>query len=185
MAKRAASPASVTQHLPDSAQQHLTTLRGEIESRLATLEEVLADPSRGESLAGLILDLSRIATEEAQAAAAQVCHIFRSEADRQVAEQRAAAAAAIEAAQAGLRTAHEELETERAANQHLRHETEQSQVELGNLRELAAVKEAAREKAERELKTLREGGARQKAAEADLKQQLDSEQRATTDAQTL
>ena len=192
MAKRAASPAPVTPHLPDSAQQHLTTLRGEIESRLATLEEVLADPSRGESLAGLILDLSRIATEEAQAAAAQACQLFRTEADRQVAEQRVAAAAAIEATQAGLRTAHDELETERATTQHLRRETEQAQLELGKLRELGAVKDAAKEKLERELKALRETGARQKTAEADLqrhaadlKQQLESEQRATTDAQTL
>src|SRR5215204_1399441 len=105
MAKPSASPAPVTQNLSDSAQQHLTTLRSEIESRLATLEEVLADPSRGESLAGLILDLSRIATEEAQAAAAQACEIFRIEADRQISEQRATAASTIETTQAGLRTA--------------------------------------------------------------------------------
>src|SRR3954464_3532766 len=100
MAKRAASPAPVNEQLSDSAQKHLTALRGEMESRLVMLEEVLADSSRGESLAGLLLDLSRIATEEAQAAAAQACLTTRSEADRQMAEQRAAATAAIETSQA-------------------------------------------------------------------------------------
>ena len=80
MAKRAASSTSTTQlsslalndHLSKSAQQQLTALRRALESRLAALEEVLKDPGRGESLAGLILDLSRVATEEAQLAAA-VC----------------------------------------------------------------------------------------------------------------
>lgn len=75
MAKRASptrspndqSSLALNDHLSDSAQQQLAALRGALESRLAALEEVLADPSRGESLAGLILDLSRVATEEAQA----------------------------------------------------------------------------------------------------------------------
>ena len=97
-------PQTFTDQLSDSAQQQLAVLREALESRLATLEEVLADPSRGESLAGLILDLSRIATEEAQAAASQACLAIRAEADKEITELRTSAKAAVEAAQTALRS---------------------------------------------------------------------------------
>ena len=58
MAKRAASTHShtdssslaVKDHVYDAAQQQLDDLRRALDTRLAILEEVLADPSRGESL---------------------------------------------------------------------------------------------------------------------------------------
>ena len=84
----------------DSPQRTLAGLRAALESRLAALEEALADPSRGESLESLILDLSRVAIEEAQAAASQACFQTKAEADRQLAQTVAAALAALDQGQA-------------------------------------------------------------------------------------
>ena len=141
-----------TDHLTDTAQRHLAGLRGELLNRLAALEAVLADPNRGESLAGLILDLSRIATEEAQAAAAEACLATKAEADRQMAELRESAKTALDAAQAALRTANDSLAKERALGAELRRDIEQTQLELLKQSELLK----AREEYEAELKTARE-----------------------------
>src|SRR3954464_13257234 len=129
MAKRAASPAPVNEQLSDSAQKHLTALRGEMESRLVMLEEVLADPSRGESLAGLILDLSRVATEEAQAAASEACLAIRTEADKELAAFRVSAKAAVDAAHESLKSAQLSLEHERATIADLRRAADQATAE--------------------------------------------------------
>src|SRR5712691_11312040 len=123
MAKRAASTTprtdsssvALNEHLSNSAQQQLAGLRHSLESQLAALEEVLADPGRGESLAGLILDLSRIATEEAQVAASQACIATRAEADKEMATLRASAKAALDAAQSALKATQTSLDQERAA----------------------------------------------------------------------
>jgi hypothetical protein len=141
-----------TDHLTDTAQQELAALRGSLVNKLTVLEAVLADPSRGESLAGLILDLSRVATEEAQAAAAVACLAATTEADRQMAELRASAKTALDAAQSALRAANESLEQERAASADLRRELERAQLELVTQNELLK----AREEYEKELKAARE-----------------------------
>ncbi len=141
-----------TVQLADSAQQQLAVLREALESRLATLEDVLADPSRGESLAGLILDLSRIATEEAQAAAAQACLAIRAEADKEISELRTSAKTAVEAAQTALRTTNASLEQERAVGADLRRVADQAHQEIQKQTELLA----AREKLETTLKSGRE-----------------------------
>jgi len=81
--------------------------------RLATLEAVLADPGRGESLEALILDLARLATDEAQAAAAVAAVEARLEAETHLAHARAAAQEAIEqerAVTSDVRRALEHLE---------------------------------------------------------------------------
>ena len=59
--------------LLDSAQRQLDALRAAISARLAELESALNDPAGAGALTGLILDLSRLATTEAQAAAARAC----------------------------------------------------------------------------------------------------------------
>ena len=165
-----------TVQLADSAQQQLTVLREALESRLATLEEVLADPSRGESLAGLILDLSRIATEEAQATASQACLATRAEADKETTELRTSAKAAVEAAQTALRSTNASLEQERAVGIDLRRVADQAHQEIQKQTELLA----AREKLEDSLKSGREQleseVARHKTIAGDL-------QRTTADAQ--
>jgi len=191
MAKRAASTHSpddasslaLNDHLSDAAQQQLAALRRALESRLAALEEVLADPSRGESLAGLILDLSRIATEEAQAAASQACMAIRAEADKEIATLRASAKAALDEAQASLKSAQTSLEQEQAIGADLRREVDQAKLENHKQADLLA----AREQLEASLRTDRERleteGVRQQSIAADLQRAAGDLQRAAADAQ--
>src|ERR1700722_3799284 len=118
--------APLNEHLSDSAQRQLAAVRDSLEARLAELEDVLADPSRNESLEALILELSRAAAEEAQAAAAQVCLDIKGTADREMDEVRGAAWATLESAQVAL-------EQEQIANSDLRRAIDQAQEHVETL----------------------------------------------------
>jgi len=149
MSKRAASIKSPSDspslamdaHLPDSAQQQLAALRRTLESRLAALEEVLRDPSRGESLAGLILDLAQVATEEAQLATSQACIVVKAEADKEIAALRASLKAALDA-QAFLESVQTTLEQEQALGGDLRRALDEAKSENRKHAELLAADDA-------------------------------------------
>jgi chromosome segregation ATPase len=183
MSKRATSTtspndsASLTMdaHLPDSAQQQLAALRRTLESRLAALEEVLKDPSRGESLAGLILELSRVATEEAQLAASQACMAIKAGADEEIAALRASAKAALEA-QAFLESGQTTLEQEQAVSADLRRELDHAKVENRKQAELLTARKQVEARLEAEL-------VKQQAITADLQRTAGDLQRAVEDAQ--
>lgn len=81
----------LSRQLPEQARRHLDALRGAIDVRLAALDAALADPSRSGTLESLILDLARVATTEAQAAAAKACVDTRLAADTETARVAAAA----------------------------------------------------------------------------------------------
>lgn len=83
-------------YVTDAAKMRLDTLRGAVDLRLEALEAALSDPSRGGSLEALILDLSRVAAEEAHATAVRACEDGRITAEKQIAQARAAAQSAIE-----------------------------------------------------------------------------------------
>ena len=83
-------------YVSESAQRRLDALRSSVEVRLASLEAALADPTRGDSLEALILDLARVACEESQAAAAHACADTRLEAEMHIARARTAAQAAAD-----------------------------------------------------------------------------------------
>src|SRR5438046_9921127 len=51
----------------------LEDLRTALDARLATLEAALANPDECESLETLVIELARVATTEAEAAAARAC----------------------------------------------------------------------------------------------------------------
>src|SRR6185369_4217906 len=150
MSKRATSTKShddspslaLDAHLPDAARQELAALRSTLEHRLATLEEVLRDPSRGESLAGLILELSRIATEEAQVAASHACIEIKAEGDKEIAALRASAQAAVEA-QTFLESAQTALENEQALAADLRREVDKAKLEARKQADLLAARHQA------------------------------------------
>src|SRR5690242_8740837 len=105
--------------LLDSAQDQLNILRGTIDTRLADLESALADQSRMAALPGLILELSRLATAEAQAAATRAV--------RQVQNDTAAAVADAEARSSAA------LEVERRTTQELRKAIARLEARLGEL----------------------------------------------------
>ncbi|MEQ1729781.1 MAG: hypothetical protein ABL982_15525, partial [Vicinamibacterales bacterium] len=71
-------------------------MRAAIDARLAELDAALADPTRASSLTGLILELSRLATAEAQAAAARACLQIKSDGEAWILEADARNLAAVE-----------------------------------------------------------------------------------------
>src|SRR3954471_12712013 len=58
-------------HLAAEARRELDTLRNQLDVRLLALEGALASPDPERPLAGLILDLARTATAEAESSAAR------------------------------------------------------------------------------------------------------------------
>src|SRR6059036_626439 len=81
---------ALTAHLSDVARRELSALRTALDVRLSRLDAMLADPGRVESLEGVVLDLARVATQEAHTAAAVACLDARRQADAHVAQFRAA-----------------------------------------------------------------------------------------------
>jgi chromosome segregation ATPase len=144
----------------------------------------LADPSRGESLAGLILDLSRIATEEAQAAAAQACLTTKQEAEKEIAELRTSAKAAVDGAQSALKSATAALEQERAASADLRAAAERAEDQLRAQVDALAAREQAAASLAAERQRLEREVARYQAAAADAQRvAADAERRVETERQ--
>jgi hypothetical protein len=186
---RRAAATETSHHLSETAQEHLAALRREVEKRLAALEEVLTDPSRGESLAGLILDLSRVAVEEAQAAASQACLATRAEADKEITELRTSAKAAIDAAQAAHKSANAALEEERQAAGGLRKALDLAQREVQKQNELLAAREQlektlndARDQLAAEVARQQSAAAEFERAAADARRQFETERAAAKEA---
>src|SRR3989442_14395021 len=64
---------ALRRYLDETAQRELDELRAALDERLSALEHALAHPSPKTSLADLVLELARVATAEAEAAAARAC----------------------------------------------------------------------------------------------------------------
>lgn len=118
--------------LLDSAQRQLDALRDAVDIRLSALDDVLQDPSRIDVLESLILDLSRLATEEAQATAARACMGMKIDADTQIAHARKTFQSTLEEERhtsAGLRTALDQAQDRILAL------TRQHETDVSNLRD--------------------------------------------------
>lgn len=162
------SPEALRDHVAALAQQHLDALRSALELRLAALEAALANPAAGESLERLILDLARVATEEAQAAALRACVDTKLEADTQIASSRAAAEAA--------------LQKERATISEVRRALEQAQQRTAEgEREKQAELRAVHAQFEGQLARERAAAADFQRAGAELQRQLEAERASSED----
>jgi chromosome segregation ATPase len=84
-------------HLLEAAQRQLDALRAAMDTRLVELEAALADPSRSPSLKALMLELSRLATNEAHLAATRACHQIKAECDAALLDAQSRGSTAIEA----------------------------------------------------------------------------------------
>jgi hypothetical protein len=140
--------------LSQSAEQELATLRAALDQKLVMLEAALANPSRGESLETLIIDLARVATAEAETAATKAC------VDSQLEAQRQAAARA---------DAQRALKTERDALVAFQRDLEQARRALASEREITTVLRRDLNAAATALKAEREGtsGLRRRAEDAE------------------
>ena len=128
------TPEALRSYLSEQSQQELDTLRGELDMRLAALENALTSPDETESLESLVVELARVAMDEAEAStrraivAAQVnaqtqTEAARAEARTSIEAARAEAKSAIEAARAEARTSVEAARTAGATLQRIRNRT--------------------------------------------------------------
>lgn len=165
--------------LLDSAQRQLDALRAAINARLAELESALDDPAASGSLTRLILDLSRLATSEAQAAAARACLEVKQDGDATLLEADARSSAAIAAERktsSGLRRSLEASQQRTQLAETERHEVLQASHEQQLLLESERATRADIERAivrlERQVKD----------ASAELKDERESVRRAAAEA---
>src|SRR5437764_9861895 len=117
------SPDTIRQYLAATAQRELDALRAQLDERLSALEAAIARPDQRGSLERLVLDLARVATAEAQSAAA------RATLEAQLHAQERATAAASEAQRL--------LAEERATTTALRFDLEQARAALDAEQETA------------------------------------------------
>jgi hypothetical protein len=66
------APPSARLQVPTIVREELDALRSELDARYAALETALLDPNQTDGLERLVLDLARVATDEAEAAAKRV-----------------------------------------------------------------------------------------------------------------
>src|SRR5438552_2133347 len=105
------SPAGAVSAMP----RELEALRAQLDSRLTALEEALADPDQHSSLEQIILELARVATEEADAAARQAYLAAQQDRERAVSAVHAEGQTALENERATAGALRKELERAQAA----------------------------------------------------------------------
>lgn len=131
--------------------QELEELRASLDERLGALEAALADPKQHSSLEKLIVELARVATEEADATAREAVDAVRTEGLSALAAERAAAAS--------LRQAAEEIEValqaERAAISALRQQLVELREQLADAQQQVTASNQAREQEQAELSALK------------------------------
>ena len=118
MAKHRAAPPPVSQELREylaaAAQQELDALRAEFDERLAALEAALARRDPRASLEQVILDLARVATSEAEAAARRATIEAQRHAEQQSAAPESELQRALDAEHSVVKGLRAELDSVRA-----------------------------------------------------------------------
>lgn len=132
-AETTGSPIAIAQQLAQTTAD-LERLRVSLDAKLAKLEAALAGTDDSEPLETLVIDLARVATREADAAATRG-HLEAEQAAQQVAEARAETKRAIEAQRAAVQELSEQLETATAAAEEEREAAATFKQEVDGLRE--------------------------------------------------
>ncbi len=112
--EKPSTASAVRRQLSEAAAQELASLRTALDQKLAALEAALASPSQNASLETLVIDLARVATAEAETAAAKACLDVQLEAQRQAAA-RTEAQRALEAERERLAGLQRDLDHARTA----------------------------------------------------------------------
>src|SRR6476646_7641722 len=118
------SPDALRNYLSERSRTELDELRSELDARLLALENALTSPDDCESLESLVIDLARVAMDEAQA-----------DAQVQIEAARADARTSIEAARTTAAALHRDLDTTRANTTTLQREVEEARSGLKAERE--------------------------------------------------
>jgi hypothetical protein len=147
--------------------KEVEALRTSLDSRLSALEKALADPKQHASLESLILDLARVATQEADATARQAVVAAQKAGEKLAAAARADATAALEAekvesaalrqviegAKLALKQAEAALKEERRTADAAKRELASTRQEVAAIRESLEQERAAGASHQRDLDT--------------------------------
>lgn len=126
---------TVRTQLAERARQELDALRSAFKVRLAALEAALANPGADGSIEPLVIDLARVATEEAESATARAVLHVQLDLQAQVSAARAdaeKATASLEAERAASRALRTELVNARAAVEQERRDAAALRQEVAN-----------------------------------------------------
>ena len=154
--KMAAVKRSPKQAMPEDVQ----ALRAALTSKLTALEEALANPSKHSSLESLILDLARVATEEAHATARHAVLVAERDVQSVVSTARNEAASALEA--------------EKTTATSLRQAVEKAQAELKEERRVAETASRDAAGVQRELDALRQTLEQEQSGRATIRRELEA-----------
>jgi hypothetical protein len=166
--------------------KEVEALRSSLDSRLTALEKALADPGQHSLLESLILDLARVASEEAEAttreavvaaqtAAQKVADAVRADAAKALEDEKAEAAAlrhVIDEAKAALKQAESALKQERRAAETANREAAGAQRELAAIRESLEQEQSVRAAQSRELAVALAGVEAERARASAVEQQV-------------
>ena len=166
--------------------KEVEALRASLDSRLTALEKALADPKQHGSLESLILDLARIATEEADATTRQAVLAAQKAGHTAAAAARTEAASALEAergesdalrqvidqAKAALKQAEAALKDERRASEAATRDAAGLQRELTAARTSLEQEQTARASERRELDTALSAVEAERARAASVEHQI-------------
>lgn len=152
--------AAVKRSPKEAMPEDVQALRAALTSKLTALEEALTNPAKHSSLESLILDLARVATEEAHATARQAVLVAQRDVQSVVSTARSEAASALEA--------------EKTTATSLREAVEKAQAELKA--ERRAAETAGREAAgvQRELDALRQTLEQEQSGRATIRHELEA-----------
>ena len=163
------SPEALRDYLSERSQQELDALRAELETRLGALENALTSPDECESLESLVLDLARVAKDEAEAATRRAIFDAQAEAQAQADTAGAEARTAIEAARTVSAALHKDLEAARAEGAALHKDLTDARTALESEREAGSA-------LQRELKKLRTTLDAERAASEELRRDVEQAQ---------
>ena len=129
------APDALRDHLSQRSQQELDALRAELDIRLGALENALTSPDECESLESLVLDLARVAKDEAEAATRRAIFDAQADAQAQADLARLEARTSIDAARTASAALHKDLEAARADGAALHQDLKDARTALESERE--------------------------------------------------
>jgi PilZ domain-containing protein len=132
------SPDALRNYLSERSRTELDALRADLDTRLLALENALTSPDECDSLESLVIDLARVAMEEAEAATRRAIFEAQVDGQAQVETARAEARNSIDAARTTAAALHRDLDNVRATNATLQKELDEARTALKAEREASS-----------------------------------------------
>jgi chromosome segregation ATPase len=170
------SPDALRNYLSERSRTELDALRADLDTRLLALENALTSPDECDSLESLVIDLARVAMEEAEAATRRAIFEAQVDGQAQVESARAEARNSIDAARTTAAALHRDLDNVRAAHATLQKELDEARTALKAEREAGS----AHQKDLQKTKTALES---ERSALKALRREVEQAQAALTEAE--